>query len=611
MRFIPYIIFFLQSAFVFACKDTLSSGSDSSDIGSPVKDSAVLDEKQREFIEKIKTQDFDEPILYMFAFNVGQGNFILLRCQKTAILVDAGSSSKTNCSSYIQELFEACLGNAEIKAIIITHPDSDHYNYLQEGWVKSHFSKDVTAYIGCSPEKVKTVLGDCRVGNVFSRVPKEKIDEQWYNRTEKTYSSYTEIETGLNGLVKNCLFTFLRPTRGLLDRSVTNSYSLVFRLTYCGRSILFTGDATGDPLDSCLYRENPLPKTVEKNRQVMKEINLLVMPHHGADTEGSWRWTAYTAKHSKSNFVGAIISADPATSLFGHARNWIRELSFPNSARSDTPISISYSTKSKPGPGGNTFTRKKKKTYNRIYITGESLTNACVFRLMESSQIFILNEGEWQELPLSCLVREKRASSDHLEEGSDTFASSETEKDDDEPVKKRAKLGSDTIESFLTREGYRLRDVPGDGNCGVWALLQAMRHQGRDFSPKLELMQKMEILRKDVGMIVPETDIDAKTRISIPASSVEDVKHWIDTEDFKYFAQYLHQSIAIIVRDPSGEITYRHYSEAGDVTDPANIPGERAFWGLIAINPNTLILYYNHNHYQAIVKDTEPDEGSK
>lgn len=131
MRFIPYIIFFLQSAFVFACKDTLSSGSDSSDIGSPVKDSVVLDKKKRKFIKKIKTQDFDAPILYMFAFNVGQ-NFILLRCQKTAILVDAGSSSKTNCSSYIQELFEACLGNAEIKAIIITHPDSDHYNYCDQ-----------------------------------------------------------------------------------------------------------------------------------------------------------------------------------------------------------------------------------------------------------------------------------------------------------------------------------------------------------------------------------------------------------------------------------------------------------------------------------------------
>lgn len=609
MRFIPYIIFFLQSAFVFACKDTLSSGSDSSDIGSPVKDSVVLDEKKRKFIETIKAQDFDAPILYMFAFNVGQGNFILLRCQKTAILVDAGSSSKTNCSSYIQGIFEACLGNAEIKAIIITHPDSDHYNYLQESWVKKHFSGDVTAYIGCSPKEIKTVLGDCPVGNVFSCMPQEKIDEQWYDCIKKVYTSYEEMETSLNSLVKDCSFTFLRPTRSPLNLTTTNSYSLVFRLTYCKCSILFTGDATGDPLDSCLYGKNPLPKTVKKNRQVMKEINLLVMPHHGADTEGSWRWTAYTAKHSKSNFVGAIISADPATSLFGHARNWIRELSFPNSARSDTPISISYSAKSEPGLGRHTFTRKKKKTYNRIYITGESLTNACVFRLMESSQISILNEGEWQELPLSCLVGEKRASSDNLEEGSDTFASSETEKDnDDEPVKKRAKLGSDTIESFLTREGYRLQDVPGDGNCGVWALLQAKK----DYLPATtDLDQKMKSLRRDVGMIVPDTDSLARSRISTPAISSGDQSHWINTEDFQYFARHLCQPIAIIVRNPSGEITYRHFLGTEGITDPASIYDESVFWALIAANPDTLILYYSHNHYQAIVKDTQSDEDPK
>ena len=119
--------------------------------------------------------------------------------------------------------------------------------------------------------------------------------------------------------------------------------------------------------------------------------------------------------------------------------------------------------------------------------------------------------------------------------------------------------------------------------------------------------QKMVNLRRAVGDIVPATDNDAKTRISIPASPNDNVSHWINTEDFQYFAQHLKRPIAIIVRDNySGEITYRYFLADGEATDSTSILDGNTFCELITNNSNTLILYYSNNHYQAIVKDEDP-----
>ena len=61
----------------------------------------------------------DENGLHLFFFDVGHGNFILVRNKYNAMLVDAGAEKKTVVEGYIKNLFLACLGMANPRQIIL------------------------------------------------------------------------------------------------------------------------------------------------------------------------------------------------------------------------------------------------------------------------------------------------------------------------------------------------------------------------------------------------------------------------------------------------------------------------------------------------------------
>lgn len=73
--------------------------------------------------------------LHVFIFKVGQGNFCMIKKGGNAIVVDAGSYSMQKVKflnlKKLKIFFLLCLSNAKIKAVIITHADVDHYNFLK------------------------------------------------------------------------------------------------------------------------------------------------------------------------------------------------------------------------------------------------------------------------------------------------------------------------------------------------------------------------------------------------------------------------------------------------------------------------------------------------
>ena len=320
-----------------------------------------------------------------YFFNSGQGNCILVKQGRKALLIDAGGSNVT----VFKTVFEQTLGNAFIECVIITHPHDDHYSFLKE-MGKNCFSEDVFLAIG-GPQKWKESDGEKTLENIIKSF-EINFKEKYCISDNDGNLKLSSLENKLNQLFNGIEFNFLKFGSELLDATNLNSYSLVFRMKYKNSTILFTGDSTGDALDRFLTKQNE-NKVVQENRQILKSINVFIMPHHGADTEGSWRWTNHIIKSSYSNLVAMITCVDPSISNYGHARNWIRDLIFPPYARkAEGPHSIIYSVKTGPGGGSGAYSQYVKETKNRLYETG-LFDYGIVLIFSETGNIHILNSA--------------------------------------------------------------------------------------------------------------------------------------------------------------------------------------------------------------------------
>ena len=306
------------------------------------------------------------------------------------MLIDCGGSN----TIAFDKTFTKCLGDARIECVIITHPHDDHYGFLKKIH-QNHFSENVFLLIGGPNE-----WEDHKLINVVDAFG-VSFKERYYFGVQGGARNIDNIYTAsrcLNFLLKDLFdgveFNFLRFGGKLLDENNLNSYSLVFKITYKNNSILFTGDSTGDAFDRFLTQSGTNPfqdSIVGENREIIKNVNVFVMPHHGTDTDGSWRWTNRIIKDNYLNLVAMIACVDPGTSPYGHARNWIRDLMFPPYARmNDKGHTIVYSVKIEKGGGLKAYSKYIKETKNRLYETG-LFTYGIVLVFSESGKIHILN----------------------------------------------------------------------------------------------------------------------------------------------------------------------------------------------------------------------------
>lgn len=244
----------------------------------------------------------------IFFFNVGQGNFSLIKQKENAIIVDAGSggnfSSDKVSFENIKSIFLTCLNTAKIKAIIISHTDDDHCNFLSQ--LTDLLSPDFFIVFGgntAGKQKILKLLNPSEYIPILYldlssslKFKKENIPSclsPGHIIWEDGEVSVQFVQKKLNELIKGGTFQFLDPINLLPEKSDNNDSSLIFKFTYGGNSILFSGDATENTY-FCYY-----PKLIESasknlkktNKAILHKVNLFGIPHHGASTSGSQIWT--------------------------------------------------------------------------------------------------------------------------------------------------------------------------------------------------------------------------------------------------------------------------------------------------------------------------------
>lgn len=196
-----------------------------------------------------RLNDYDG--LLVRAYNVGEANFIVLKKDNKAVIIDAGAQSYSYYQSIPERRIIEMLNDVTIEAVFLTHPHKDHYNLI--------FNSNGMGLIFIN-------YRDFFIGTDFYFGGRE---DDWKNIIS------IEIKEQLNSIKPNNLlfvdnqmfystkylndvdFTFLAMTAPN-NRSKENKLSLLLQVTYKGQIILFPGDAEGDSLSRLFLSANDI-----------------------------------------------------------------------------------------------------------------------------------------------------------------------------------------------------------------------------------------------------------------------------------------------------------------------------------------------------------------
>jgi competence protein ComEC len=221
-------------------------------------------------------------------FSIGHGNCVLVTTpQKKTFIFDAGCISSPQRAADVLSRAVWRLGKIKIDAVIISHPDSDHYNGVTI--LADRF------YIGAvfvSPymfEPLKILQRELSEQNIaLDQLAEDEFKEQRLlielrNKLEMKRIPVIEVGDGDSlsewGLPNSI---FLHPPKtNFSERENTNATSLVCRFEHYGVGVLLPGDLDGR-LPSPFLKRQPIP------------CKIVMVPHHGGhskQTEPLLRWT--------------------------------------------------------------------------------------------------------------------------------------------------------------------------------------------------------------------------------------------------------------------------------------------------------------------------------
>ncbi|MBQ7918721.1 MAG: DNA internalization-related competence protein ComEC/Rec2 [Lachnospiraceae bacterium] len=195
------------------------------------------------------------PPLRIVMMDVGQGDGILLQTGNRSVLVDGGSSSKSDVGKYQIAPCLAYYGVDYLDAVIITHPDGDHMNGLV-GLLENGYGE--------------------RIGQILLPAIDEGMREKEFADIYELLEPYgipvSYMSAGDAVLLGDVRMECLHPEEGA-DIMDSNAYSQVYYLTYSEFSMLLTGDVEAEGEELLLE---------ELSRRGICDVTMLKVAHHGS-----------------------------------------------------------------------------------------------------------------------------------------------------------------------------------------------------------------------------------------------------------------------------------------------------------------------------------------
>lgn len=215
-----------------------------------------------------------------------------------SVIIDAGygkGDRKKGIGNKILSKINTVLNGTTLKAIFITHPHEDHYNLIPSIPMQRKGSR---RKIECDDENIykqeKVVLDLPSVTYQGARIFLGGRENDWKKQEEKKRIKYlnqcvnkginytikknevVELEKDLNDLMTGVNFEIIAP-QSYSSEDQENKLSLIIKVTYEGKSILFTGDAEQSNFDN-----------LGDNKEKLNNLDIVFLPHHGSESSDQW-----------------------------------------------------------------------------------------------------------------------------------------------------------------------------------------------------------------------------------------------------------------------------------------------------------------------------------
>ena len=207
-----------------------------------------------------------QPELQVTFLDVGQGDCIFLQTKDgTSYLTDGGSSSVSKVGKYRMIPFLKYQGASQIKAVFVSHADSDHCNGIVELLEQAELE-------GIPVENlVLTDLADeCRSEGY----------EELLELAQQNEIAIQFLHEGQQFQDGELLFQCLHPSQGYQSEDI-NEASMVLLVTYREFSLLLTGDVQGEG-EEHLTQELQAWKKLGAIEHAETELTILKVAHHGS-----------------------------------------------------------------------------------------------------------------------------------------------------------------------------------------------------------------------------------------------------------------------------------------------------------------------------------------
>ena len=218
--------------------------------------------------------------------DVAQGDAMLLRFTDpdgtVNVLLDAGSDSSSDVvtADDLVSYLSAVLGNDTIDIAIVTHPDTDHYDMMDE--VFDAFVVEQVYYNDVNKNQTYEEF----IGNVETELGNEGIaipgDGGTYTVLNDENYSLTIYAPGYDRFWNG---KFDENNRPELDADASNGMSLIVKVEVEGRKLLFTGDATGSGTDDAMTGTEQW--FIENCYTPGDDYDFLKIAHHGSNTSSA------------------------------------------------------------------------------------------------------------------------------------------------------------------------------------------------------------------------------------------------------------------------------------------------------------------------------------